>query len=283
MDAVAQSGGYKKRRMEPVEVKAEYMIDPHVLELLIVRWFTSDSIPLSTVESDDFRAVMAYINRDIGAWLPSSGNTIKNWIICHFVAEKAKKISSMAKARSLIYVSCDMAVSSNGLPIMVWMAHYIDESGDLIVAPLAVREIQGSHDQDNLAKHSMEVLIEWGIAERIGYWVMDTAKPQANKPSKNTYVAHLQRKQQAKTTLDEYSLYLSTPPILECEKHDPRKWWLDMAITYPKLHRMALDMLSIPAMSSECERLFSATKVTITDRRNRIGIELVEAHECLKY
>ena len=56
-----------------------------------------------------------------------------------------------------------------------------------------------------------------------------------------------------------------------------------MATTYPKLHRMALDMLSIPAMPSECERLFSATKVTITDRRNRMGIELVEAHECLKY
>src|ERR1700712_1157041 len=176
MDAVARSGGYKKRRMEAVEVKAEYMVDPHVLELLIVRWFTSDSIPLSTVESDEFRALMADANRDIGAWLPSSGNTVKNWIIRHFVAEKAKKISSMAKARSLIHVSCDMAVSSNGLPIMVWMAHYIDEFGDLIVAPLAVREIQGSHDQDNLAKNSMEVLIEWEIAERIGYWVMDNAR-----------------------------------------------------------------------------------------------------------
>jgi hypothetical protein len=45
---------------------------------------------------------------------------------------------------------------------------------------------------------------------------------------------------------------------------------------------MALDVLSIPAMSAEPERLFSGTKITITDRRNRVGIESIEATECLK-
>jgi hypothetical protein len=45
---------------------------------------------------------------------------------------------------------------------------------------------------------------------------------------------------------------------------------------------MALDLLSIPAMSAEVERLFSSCKITITDRRNQIGIDSVEAIECLK-
>ncbi|ODQ76865.1 hypothetical protein LIPSTDRAFT_67870 [Lipomyces starkeyi NRRL Y-11557] len=45
---------------------------------------------------------------------------------------------------------------------------------------------------------------------------------------------------------------------------------------------MALDVLSIPAMSAEPERLFSSAKITITDRRNRLGIETIEAIECLK-
>ena len=45
---------------------------------------------------------------------------------------------------------------------------------------------------------------------------------------------------------------------------------------------MALDLLSIPAMSAEVERLFSSCKITIIDRRNRIGINAVEAIECLK-
>lgn len=45
---------------------------------------------------------------------------------------------------------------------------------------------------------------------------------------------------------------------------------------------MALDVLSILAMSVEPERLFSGAKITITDRRNRLGIESIEAAECLK-
>jgi hypothetical protein len=45
---------------------------------------------------------------------------------------------------------------------------------------------------------------------------------------------------------------------------------------------MALDILSIPAISAEPERLFSSAKITITDRRNRLGIESIEAIKCLK-
>jgi len=45
---------------------------------------------------------------------------------------------------------------------------------------------------------------------------------------------------------------------------------------------MALDYLSIPAMSTEAERLFSSCKVTLTDRRNRLGVDLLKALECLK-
>jgi hypothetical protein len=45
---------------------------------------------------------------------------------------------------------------------------------------------------------------------------------------------------------------------------------------------MALDVLSIPAISAELERLFSSAKISITDRRNRLGIESIKAIECLK-
>jgi hypothetical protein len=53
-------------------------------------------------------------------------------------------------------------------------------------------------------------------------------------------------------------------------------------IAYPNLQKMALDILSIPAMSAEPERLFSGAKITITDRRNRLGVDTIEYLECLK-
>jgi hypothetical protein len=45
---------------------------------------------------------------------------------------------------------------------------------------------------------------------------------------------------------------------------------------------LALDILSIPAMSAEVERLFSATKLTITDLRTKLVLNVVEALLCLK-
>ena len=41
-------------------------------------------------------------------------------------------------------------------------------------------------------------------------------------------------------------------------------------------------MLAIPAMSAECERVFSSTKELITPERNRLSCDIIEASECLK-
>lgn len=50
----------------------------------------------------------------------------------------------------------------------------------------------------------------------------------------------------------------------------------------PHLSQLALDILSIPAMSAEPERLFSATKLIISDSRNKLSIKMIESLACLK-
>ena len=45
---------------------------------------------------------------------------------------------------------------------------------------------------------------------------------------------------------------------------------------------MALNILLIPAMSADPERLFSGAKIMISDCQNRLGIFIIEALECLK-
>jgi len=45
---------------------------------------------------------------------------------------------------------------------------------------------------------------------------------------------------------------------------------------------MAIDILSILAMSSDPERAFSAAKITLTDRRNKLSMEIIKYLECLK-
>ena len=41
--------------------------------------------------------------------------------------------------------------------------------------------------------------------------------------------------------------------------------------------KWALDILAIPAMSAEVERVFSSASLTITDCRNQLGEEVIEA------
>jgi hypothetical protein len=64
-----------------------------------------------------------------------------------------------------------------------------------------------------------------------------------------------------------------------------RKYWrcgLCQKSIFPSLHLYAFDTLAIPAMSVECEIVFSSTKKLITPERNRLAEEIIEASECLK-
>jgi hAT family C-terminal dimerisation region len=45
---------------------------------------------------------------------------------------------------------------------------------------------------------------------------------------------------------------------------------------------MAIDIYSIPAMSSEPERVFSSAKHTVSDQRNSLEAETIELLECMK-
>jgi len=46
---------------------------------------------------------------------------------------------------------------------------------------------------------------------------------------------------------------------------------------------MGIDHFSYPAMSSECERVFSDTQRVITDELNHLNSNTVAAIECQKY
>ena len=90
-----------------------------------------------------------------------------------------------------------------------------------------------------------------------------------------------QKRRQQPPVIDEYITYCLAGITPEA---DSESWWMEPAqrATYPKLAVMALDILSIPAMSGEPIHLFSSAALTITERRNRLRVESVEALECLK-
>lgn len=60
---------------------------------------------------------------------------------------------------------------------------------------------------------------------------------------------------------------------------DVLNWWAEYGPI--ELQRIAFDILSIPAMSAEVERVLSSTKRTLTPDRNALTIESLEIIELL--
>ena len=84
------------------------------------------------------------------------------------------------------------------------------------------------------------------------------------------------------SSIDEYKAYtLQTPIPIDCS---PLTWWLcdGQQERYPRLSKMAIDILSIPAMSADPERVFSGARRTISWERMSLGVDTINIGECLK-
>jgi hypothetical protein len=64
--------------------------------------------------------------------------------------------------------------------------------------------------------------------------------------------------------------------------NDTIQWWIDHEKDYPVLASMAFDIFAIPSMSADVERVFSQSKKLITDARNTLSDDTIEACECIK-
>lgn len=80
-----------------------------------------------------------------------------------------------------------------------------------------------------------------------------------------------------KTHDDPFLNYVNLPP--EGVEVDVLNWWLDFGP--PELQQMALDILSIPTMSAEVERVFSYGKKLLTPERNALTAESIEVCKLL--
>ena len=81
---------------------------------------------------------------------------------------------------------------------------------------------------------------------------------------------------------DEYEAYNKQKAIPI--KTSALEWWLaeERRTIWPRLSQMAIDVLSIPAMSDEPERVFSGARRTISWERMRLGMSNIEKTQCLK-
>jgi len=83
---------------------------------------------------------------------------------------------------------------------------------------------------------------------------------------------------------DEFDRFINDPHVKLPNNTSALDWWLNPSnrIVYPSLYCMAINILSIPPMSAEPERIFSGARRTISWQRMKLGPVNIERIECLK-
>lgn len=81
---------------------------------------------------------------------------------------------------------------------------------------------------------------------------------------------------------DEYTRWQKDLLPTDGDVRDPRAYWHAQRFKYPRLSRMALDFMTVQAMSAECERLFSAAGRMVTPLRNQLEASTIAICQVLR-
>lgn len=86
---------------------------------------------------------------------------------------------------------------------------------------------------------------------------------------------------EAPTELDDFDAFIEVKP--QPLVGSPLSWWLhrDQRKTYPRLSRMAIDILSIPPESADAESVFSGGRRTLSWDRESMTCGNLEKVECI--
>ena len=87
-------------------------------------------------------------------------------------------------------------------------------------------------------------------------------------------------------TIDQLERWRTHEPAWTISQYisgsNPIQYWLDLKPQYPQLSQMAIDILSIPASSCDCERMFSELGDLLEPRRRHMGSGLLAALQCVR-
>src|SRR4029077_3283624 len=100
--------------------------------------------------------------------------TIRDWIMKYFERYKEVVIEQLRNVLGKVHISFDLWTSRNLLALCGIAVHFIDKQGKLRTRtfPLSLPEVVGSHTGANIAEGIATIFNEFGIEDRLGYFVL---------------------------------------------------------------------------------------------------------------
>jgi hypothetical protein len=106
-----------------------------------------------------------------------------------YVAQQKRVKREVQSALSKVYFTIDLWTSPNALAILSIITHYTSKSGQLKHSVLALQELDGKHSGHNIAGCVIQVINDYKIASKVGYFMINNANNNNNDGSSfYTYV-----------------------------------------------------------------------------------------------
>jgi len=137
----------------------------------LISWILGDHQALQQVESSRFKQFLAAILPLQSSSLLPTRQTLRRWVLDTFDEHRVTISARLSAARSHVHISFDGWTSPN----LGIVAHWTDEKYKVCSALIGLKELQYTHDGTNLATIVMNVLQNYGIIEKIGYFMCDNA------------------------------------------------------------------------------------------------------------
>ena len=103
-----------------------------------------------------------------------TGDIVRAWTLELF-GKKKVELAELLQGVRKIHISFDGWTAPNGRGLYGIVAFWCTTEGSVRRALLGIREVKGRHDGINIAACVRGVLLEYGIADQIGYYILDNA------------------------------------------------------------------------------------------------------------
>jgi len=141
---------------------------------LLYDWIITDSISFNELNSEKLRALLIYTNPRCKPAIPDR-RTVSDTIGRIYDKAQGNITETLGRAATRINFSFDLWTSGNKLALLGVVGSFINDAGTSITTLLSLPRLHGKHSGFNMAESVGAVISEYGLKEKIGYFITDNA------------------------------------------------------------------------------------------------------------
>ncbi|EAQ90194.1 hypothetical protein CHGG_06813 [Chaetomium globosum CBS 148.51] len=142
----------------------------------IVRWLISANLPFRTAEHPYLRDVFSYLNPSVDIQKANlSEKTVHALAVREVERHKDAVVKTLQESPGLVHLVFDGWTSRNRLSLYGVSAVFRDEEGTPHKIVLSLPEMSDRHTGENIAEAILDVIRNYGIEKKIGYFTVDNA------------------------------------------------------------------------------------------------------------